>query len=349
MGAALRAARSFCTIKRRTTWEEKELAEGACAVPPSANTAALLSTDKRTKCEPRNDAVPPSANTAALLSPDRSTKGEPRSDVESERSPLKIEGGDVAHSIHAQDVCWPVIGVQSRLQGCGGSLYADSATSPRALCYVGSSGLQFGRFDAGSAQNDTAISVCLAALEECSKKGRQSRPFWYLERSLIGPLRGAIKARFGNHIQLRESANEMGMLVLPHDARLKAESNLPESCMLRNLRDEDAMQVNLESGPGPNRMDRARTGCCGIEVSGILKGWAVRGADGAIGMLKVDQGWRQRGLATVIIRQISDELRSNGLPCFAYVRDDNLPSRKTFFKVGYERVADVKFCFLQFA
>eukprot|EP00930_Biecheleria_cincta_P072830 TRINITY_DN60171_c0_g1_i2.p1 TRINITY_DN60171_c0_g1~~TRINITY_DN60171_c0_g1_i2.p1 ORF type:complete len:317 (+),score=52.73 TRINITY_DN60171_c0_g1_i2:32-982(+) len=315
MGAALRAAKSFCAIKRQTILAEKETVE-------VADPAALLEAKER-------------------------TGGKPGSDEEEERFVVKIEGAAVSNSICTQGACWPVIALHSRLEGCGGSVYADSAKNPRALCYVGS-GLQFGRFDAGSAQDHASIAVCIAALEEALQKGRQSCPFWYLERSLIGPLRGAMQARFGNQIRLRESPNKMGMFVLPHYNRPKAESFLPEKCTLRNLRDEDALQVNMESGPGPNQMDRARTGCWGVEVAGRLKGWAVRGSDGAIGMLKVDEAWRQRGLATAIIRQISDELRSHGLPCFAYVRDDNLPSRRTFFKVGYEHVADVKFCFLQF-
>ena len=44
-------------------------------------------------------------------------------------------------------------------------------------------------------------------------------------------------------------------------------------------------------------MEHAGIGCWGVEVSGMLEGWAVRGADGAIGMLHVGRWrwWRSTG------------------------------------------------------
>ena len=64
--------------------------------------------------------------------------------------------------------------------------------------------------------------------------------------------------------------------------------------------------------------------------------------------IHVDKEWRERGLGTAIVHRISGELQDAGLPCFAYVRDDNVASQKTFARVGYKRVADVKWCCLRF-
>eukprot|EP00401_Gymnodinium_catenatum_P079239 CAMPEP_0117600838 /NCGR_PEP_ID=MMETSP0784-20121206/76708_1 /TAXON_ID=39447 /ORGANISM="" /LENGTH=325 /DNA_ID=CAMNT_0005403511 /DNA_START=87 /DNA_END=1064 /DNA_ORIENTATION=- len=263
---------------------------------------------------------------------------------------VRIEGDVVVQPSNPQDYCWPLIAVHSRLNGCGGVLFANSSTKPTAVCYAGR-GFQFGRFKvAGSPTEDidskTAIAVCVAAVGETIGSGRSKRqlPFWYLERGLIASLRRALKSQCERPVHLFESPNDMGMFALRPDVALGTAPALPPDCSLRPLRDEDAMRVNVESGPGPNEMERGGVGCWGIEVAGELTGWAVRGPDGAIGMLHVNRTWRQRRLATAIIHRICGELQAAGLPCFAYVRDDNLPSRKTFLRIGFERVADVKWC-----
>lgn len=267
---------------------------------------------------------------------------------------VQIEGGVIAQPLGSQDCCWPVVAVHSRWQGCGGTLFADSATKPRVVCYVGC-GIQFGGFSQCVSQSceavtcsvEAAIPVCVAAVRKAISSGilcRAGLPVWYLERSLIAPLREGLKGEFERPVRLMESPNRMGMFIRQPSEQLAAAPTLPSDCVLRRLSDHDVAHVNEESGPGPNHMERGGIGCWGVEVSGTLQGWAVRGADGAIGMLHVSKEWRRRKLATAIVHQISEELHALGLPCFSFVRDDNIPSKATFVRVGYKRVADVKWC-----
>ena len=181
----------------------------------------------------------------------------------------------------------------------------------------------------------------------CGGGGGGGCAFYYLEASLIAPVREAIVplARLG-------AGNPMGMYMLPSDAKLLPADPppLPAGCQLRRLSIEDAQQVNSDSGMGPNRMADVGIGCWGVEMGGsrALVGWAVRGPDGAIGMLHVYGELRRRGLALAILHAISAELRAAGLPCFAFVRDDNAASRALFGRLGYARGGDVRWCQMRF-
>ena len=173
---------------------------------------------------------------------------------------------------------------------------------------------------------DDDIAVCAAAVAAEAAAGCGGASFWYLEAALIAPLREAIEpmARLGEGIP-------MGMYVLPPETQLLPPTRppLPPGYALRRLEDADAPLVNRDSGMGPNRMSRAAIGCWGVvsyEAADAgcggggerLVGWAVRGADGAIGMLHVYPPHRHCGVATAVLRTICDELRRANLPCVAY-------------------------------
>jgi len=202
---------------------------------------------------------------------------------------------------------------------------------------------------------DDDIAVCAAAVAAEAAAGCGGASFWYLEAALIAPLREAIEpmARLGEGIP-------MGMYVLPPETQLLPPTRppLPPGYALRRLEDADAPLVNRDSGMGPNRMSRAAIGCWGVvsyEAADAgcggggerLVGWAVRGADGAIGMLHVYPPHRHCGVATAVLRTICDELRRANLPCVAYVRDDNCASRAVFGRLGFERVGDVRWCMVR--
>jgi len=325
---------------RRTWPEEEHIVKSAelPQVPPSQHVRGPA-------CQPVETSVP------SLITVTRGDRHMHAALAEQATMAVQVEGSVISQPLGVGSPCWSLIAVQSRFEGCGGTLFADSAAEPSVVCYVGC-GLQFGRLAHGSLanihSNMAEVAVCIAAVEHAMKQGHRRLPFWYLEGSLVGILREALSAQFGGRAHLMESPNRMGMWVRPCGTRFDKAPSVPSGSVLRPLLDTDAALVNTESGPGPNEMDRARVGCWGIEASGTLKGWAVRGADGAIGMLHVDEDWRQRKLGTAIIQRISEEIHGVGKPCFAYIRDDNLPSQRTFRRVGYERVADVKWCCLRF-
>lgn len=243
------------------------------------------------------------------------------------------------------DSSWQAIALRTRVQGCGGTIFANSRRT--RMCHAASGGrLAFARLPSKESLGTDDIAVCAAAVSAEAAAGRGGASFWYLETALIAPLREAIGplARLGE-------GNPMGMYVLEDSTLSPAEPPpLPAGCTLRRLEDTDAPRVNRDSGMGPNRMTRAAIGCWGVDdAEGELVGWAVRGADGAIGMLHVYAPHRNRGIATAILRAICDELRAMRLPCVAYVRDDNGASRAVFGHLGFERVGDVRWCMVRLA
>ena len=66
-------------------------------------------------------------------------------------------------------------------------------------------------------------------------------------------------------------------------------------------------------------------------------------------MLHVYEPLRRHGLGACLVHAASTELRAAGLPCFAFVRDDNAPSRSVFSRLCYTRVGDVKWCQMRLA
>jgi GNAT superfamily N-acetyltransferase len=66
----------------------------------------------------------------------------------------------------------------------------------------------------------------------------------------------------------------------------------------------------------------------------------VRYADGALGMLFVEERFRGLGLAKVLVAEGSRALDDAGLPCFAFIVEGNAASEAVFLKLGWQRVAD---------
>ena len=183
---------------------------------------------------------------------------------------------------------WPAIALRTRMLAYGGDAFAEHPTCPTSMCHAAGGRLAYARLSSSVGSVAAGVAVCAAAVRaEAHCRAGGVAAFCYLDAALIAPLRAAIAP-----VARLCEGNPMGMYALDSGAPLPAEPPpLPSGCRLRRLVDDDADQVNSDSGRGPNRMARAGIGCWGVEAGASLVGWVVRGADGAIGGLPC---WRHR-------------------------------------------------------
>lgn len=77
--------------------------------------------------------------------------------------------------------------------------------------------------------------------------------------------------------------------------------------------------------------------CLGIEVKGKLVASIVRYEGGALGMIYVEEGFRRRGYAKMLLEQATRALEQRGEERVAFIVDGNHASERLFLSAGWER------------
>jgi DTW domain-containing protein YfiP/GNAT superfamily N-acetyltransferase len=81
-------------------------------------------------------------------------------------------------------------------------------------------------------------------------------------------------------------------------------------------------------------------GCFGIEYQGKLLGQIVRGEDGCLGMLRIDEEVRGRGYGKMLLQEAAAVIDLAGLPQMALIRDGNIAAESLFRSVGWTTADD---------
>ena len=124
---------------------------------------------------------------------------------------------------------------------------------------------------------------------------------------------------------------------------------LDKGVILRSLETDDATLVDswweYQSATSHSLVSRrididGGVACLGIEVDGTLVACILRYEGGALGMLHVQQDYRRRGYAQILLEEATRTLQNRGEDCVAFIVDGNTASESLFTKLGWKR-ADV--------
>ena len=236
-----------------------------------------------------------------------------------------------------------VIGARMRSAHNIGSWTTDALDAPSCVAHAllsdsGSLRVQVGAWGTSSA----AVALCVAAACTALDVSGTNVTIAALDRKLVEPLEAALDAK----LQWRERC---GLYMLGSSA-LPTARDPPTGAVLRALRRSDAETLDARwayrSATSVDTIVKMigghepRLGCIGCVMDGELVGWIARYADGALGMLYVEECARRRGVGALLVSAAARDLQLQDEPCFCYIVDGNDASRGLFEAQGWERVAD---------